>query len=363
MWFHAGMRGIDIELLEEEWDEDLRPPPGKKYSVAAEERIRQDERGRVVAVDRGRVTVLFDGDLHEATFAGSMRGTKVVVGDRVRLRPPRHDGDTARVTERLDRDTVLVRTSDDAIREERVVVANADQVVIMIAADYLDGGARFVDRVLVAAEHGRLDAIVCINKMDLVDAGAEGGGSPELVQAVDELVARYEAIGYEVLRTSAVADDGVQELNWRLEGCWTTMTGHSGVGKSSVYNRLIPHAEQEIGDIGRRGGRHTTVAARAEPVPGHDDAWLVDTPGVRSFGLGYVDEHELPGLFPELRGLPCELDDCLHDGEPGCALEQARIHPDRLASYRRFLSAIRGDDRWERDEWSRAQDDEQEADA
>ena len=351
------MPGIDIELLEEEWDEDLRPPSGKKYSVAAEKRISEDEPGRVVAVDRGRITVLFAGDVHEATFAGSMRGTKVVVGDRVRVRAPRHESDTPRVTERLDRETVLVRTSDDAIREERVVVANADQVVVVIAVDYLEGGARFLDRVLVAAEHGHLDALVCVNKMDLLDDADDGHSDAELAGAVDALVDRYEAIGYEVLLTSAELDEGVEELSWRLEGCWTVVVGHSGVGKSSLYNLLVPHAEQEVADVGRRGGRHTTVAARAERVPHHDDAWLVDTPGVRSFGLGYIEEHELPELFPELRGLPCQLDDCLHDGEPGCALDEADIHPDRLASYRRFLSAIRGDDRWEPDEWARGEDD------
>lgn len=348
------MSGIDIELLEEEWDEDLRPPSGKKYSVAAEQRISEDAPGRVVAVDRGRVTVLFEGDLLEASFAGSMRGTKVVVGDRVRVRPPRHESDTARITERLERDTVLVRTSDDTIREERVVVANADQVVIVIAVDYLEGGSRFLDRVLVAAEHGRLDAIVCINKTDLL----EHGPGDDVVALVEDLTARYEAIGYEVLRTSAEVDEGVDELSWRLEGCWTVMTGHSGVGKSSLYNILVPEADQQVADLGPRGGRHTTVASRAERVPNHDDAWLVDTPGVRSFGLGYIDEHELPGLFPELRDLRCQLDDCLHDGEPGCALDEVRIHPERLASYRRFLSAIRGDDRWEPDEWARATDDD-----
>lgn len=355
------MPGIDIELIEEEWDEDLRPPSGKKYSVAAEERIQRDDPGRVVAVDRGRVTVLFEGDLLEASFAGSMRGTKVVVGDRVRVRPPRHASDTARITERLERDTVLVRTSDDAIREERIVVANADQVVIVIAVDYLEGGSRFLDRVLVAAEHGRLDAIVCINKIDLL--APVGEGDPAIAGEVDAIVERYEAIGYEVLLTSAESDEGVDELSWRLEGCWTVMTGHSGVGKSSLYNILVPEADQQVADLGPRGGRHTTVASRAERVPNHDDAWLVDTPGVRSFGLGYIDEHELPGLFPELRDLRCQLDDCLHDREPGCALDEAHIHPERLASYRRFLSAIRGDDRWEPDEWARATDDDDADDA
>ncbi len=342
------MPRIDIDLIEEEWDDDFRPPHGKQYSTAAKDRIDKDEVGRVVAVDRGRVTTLLDGEVFEASFGGSMRGTKVVVGDRVRVRTPRHDGDTARVTDRLDRATILVRTSDDAIDEERVVVANADQVVVVISADYLDGGVRFLDRVLVAAEHGGLTPIACINKIDLVDDLA----------AVEVVADRYRGIGYEVLLTSARLDEGVRELNWRLEACWTAMTGHSGVGKSSLYNLLVPDADQEVAAMGPRGGRHTTVASRAEAVPGHDDAWLVDTPGVRSFGLGYITEVELPSLFPELRGLPCELDDCVHDGEPGCAIAQATIHPERLASYRRFQSAIRGDDRWERDEWSSAAEDE-----
>lgn len=344
------MPRIDIDLIEEEWDDDFRPPPGKRYSSAAQDRIGRDGVGRVIAVDRGRVTTLFDDEVLEASYAGSMRGTKVVVGDRVRVRAPRHDRDTPRITELLDRETILVRTSDDAVREERVVVANADQVVVVIAADYLDGGVRFLDRVLVAAEHGGLDALVCINKVDLAADR----------QVIADVTDRYEGIGYEVLPTSATTGEGVDELNWRLEGCWTVMTGHSGVGKSSLYNLLVPHAEQEVAETGRRGGRHTTVAARAERVPVHDDAWLVDTPGVRSFGLGYIGEIELPSRFPELRGLGCALDDCVHDGEPGCDLASADIHPERLDAYRRFLSAIRGDDRWEPDEWSSAPPDEPE---
>lgn len=335
------MPRIDVEAFEEEWEEDLRPPPGKRYSVAAQDRISQDEEGRVVAVDRGRVTVLFDGEVLEATYAGSMRGEKVVVGDRVRVRAPRHESDAARITERLDRGTVLMRTADDTVDEARVVVANADQVVVVISADHLDSGARFLDRVLVAAEAGGLDAVVCVNKIDV--------GDPDEVAALAE---RYEALGYEVRTTSARTGEGIDELGWRMEGCWTALTGHSGVGKSSLYNRLVPEAEQQTGEIGRRGGRHTTVASRAEPLPGHDDAWLVDTPGVRSFGLGMVAPAGLSRCFPELAGLPCALDDCTHSGEPGCELDRAEIHPERLAAYRRLLSSLRGDDAWERDEWA-----------
>lgn len=330
------MARIDIDLIEEEWDDDLRPPRNSRYSERAQERIRRDEPGRVVAVDRGRVTVLFQGEVLEATYAGSMRREKVAVGDRVRVRPPRRETDVARITERLERDTVLLRTADDALEDERVVVANADQVVVVVSADYLDVGSRFADRVLVAAGAGGLEAVICVNKVDLVDDQEQ----------VNEIADRYAAIGYEVLRTSAATGTGVDALRRRLEGCWTAMTGHSGVGKSSLFNLLVPEAEHEVAEIGRRGGRHTTVAARALPVPGQDATWLVDTPGVRSFGIGGVAPRELAEHFPELRGLDCALDDCLHDGEPGCAIDVADVHPDRLASYRRFLAALRGEDPW-----------------
>lgn len=335
------MSGIDVELLEEEWDADFRAPRSKQYSVAAQHRIEEDTPARVVAVDRGRVTVLLTGEVVEAAYAGSMRGTKVAVGDEVRVRPAAHDGDTARVTALLPRRSVLRRTSDDAVTDPRLVAANVDQVVVVLAGDHLDAGTRFLDRVLVAAAHGGVEPTLAVNKLDVAD--------PAEVADVRE---RYEAIGCPTLAVSARTGEGVEQLRWSLEGVWSVLAGHSGVGKSSLYNHLVPGAEQAVGAVGPRGGRHTTVAARAEPVTGLDDGWVVDTPGVRSFGIGFVGEAELSGCFPELAALPCDHQDCRHDGEPGCAIARAVIHPARLATYRRLLSALRGDDAWERDEWS-----------
>lgn len=344
------MSGVDVELLEEEWDADFRPPRGKHYSVAATERIDRDEPARVVAVDRGRVTVLLDGEVVEAAYAGSMRGTKVAVGDDVRVRPPAHGGDTARVTALLDRRSVLQRTSDDAVLEPRLLAANVDQAVVVLGGDHLDAGVRFLDRVLVAAEHGGVDGVVVVNKVDVAVAAD-----------VADVRERYEAVGYPTLAVSALTGEGVDRLRWQLEGTWSVLAGHSGVGKSSLYNLLVPAADQAVAAVGPRGGRHTTVAARAEPVAGLDDGWVVDTPGVRSFGIGFVAEEDLAACFPELAGLPCAHDDCRHDGEPGCALGRADVHPDRLAAYRRLLSSVRGDDAWERDEWAGGSDEEERA--
>lgn len=332
------MSGIDYERYEDEWADE--PPPrrtrGRNLSVEAKEKIAAHDAGRVVAVDKGWVTVLFEGEVLDGRYGGAMRGEKVVVGDRVRVRPPRRDTDVARILDVLERESVLTRTPDDDLDEERVVAANVDQVVVVLAADHLESGAGFLDRVIVAAGIGGIATAACVNKHDLVEDGAAAA-------AVEELADRYEAIGVPIVRTSALTGAGLEDLRSLLADSWTVLAGHSGVGKSSLFNRLIPDADREIGEMGRYGGRHTTVSSRARRVPGID-AWLIDTPGVRSFGIGALEPRDLPRLFPELAALPCDLDDCLHDGEPGCALDQADIHPARLESYRRLLAGLRGAD-------------------
>ncbi len=327
------MPRIDIEALEDEWEEDhhLLARRGRDLSVAARQRIERLDAARVIGVDRGRVTIIDDREVYEARYAGTMRGEKAAVGDRVRVRPAKHEGDEPRVVEVLDRDSVLTRTADDTDDTERVVVANADQIVVVIAADHLDVGARFVDRVLVAASLGGVDPLVCINKVDLVTDRTE----------VEEVAGRYSDIEVPVRVTSALTGEGVDDLARSLAGTWTAFTGHSGVGKSSLLNRLVPGAEQEIGQLGRYGGRHTTVAAWALEAPALD-AWLVDTPGVRSFGLGSLTPAELGRHFPELAALDCRMDDCAHAGEPGCQLAEARMHPRRREAFERLRASIAG---------------------
>lgn len=331
------MGRIDVEALEDEWedDHDVVAPRRRsdRLSEEAKRRVATHQVARVVAVDRGRLMIVLDGEVVPARFAGGMRGTKVSVGDDVRVVPPKHPQDQARITELLDRGTWLVRTGDDGQDDERVVVANADQVVVVLTADHLDVGLRFADRVLVAASVGHLDAVLCVNKIDLL-----ADRSP-----LEEITARYGALGVPVVVTSASSGEGIEELGELLTGTWSAFTGHSGVGKSSLFNRLVPDREQVVGAIGRFGGRHTTVAAVAVPLPDRD-AWLVDTPGVRSFGLGTLGPDELAAHLPELARLTCALDDCAHAGEPGCTLDAAvaagQVHPDRLEFYRRLRVAL-----------------------
>jgi ribosome biogenesis GTPase / thiamine phosphate phosphatase len=171
-----------------------------------------------------------------------------------------------------------------------------------------------------------------INKLDLLEDRAPVG----------DVAVRYAAIGVEVHRTSALTGEGLDELAAALTGAWTAFAGHSGVGKTSLFNRLVPQADRAVGEVGRYGGRHTTVSARAMHISALD-AWLVDTPGIRSFGLGGLEPRELARHFPELAALGCALDDCIHDGEPGCRLGEASIVPERLAAYRRLLASLRGE--------------------
>ncbi len=329
------MPRIDIEALEDEWEEDhhLLARRSRELSVKAKQRIEQLDVARVVGLDRGRVTVVADGEVVEASLAGTMRGAKAAVGDRVRVRAPKHDGDQVRIVEVLDRGTVLTRTADDDVDEERVVVANADQVVVVLAADYLEMGTRFLDRVLVAASVGGLDGAVCINKADLIE------GDAAATAAVEEVVDRYEAIGVPVRVTSATTGEGMDDLAALVAGTWSAFAGHSGVGKSSLFNHLVPDADHRVAETGRYGGRHTTVAAWAVHAASID-AWLVDTPGVRSFGLGGLTPNGLVEHFPELRGLGCHLDDCAHTGEPGCRLTAGMVDPKRWEAYERLRASL-----------------------
>jgi ribosome biogenesis GTPase / thiamine phosphate phosphatase len=329
------MSRIDIEAYEDEWEDDevLPAPSARPRRTHQEGTV-----GRVIGLHKGWVDVVIGGEELEAVYGGSMRGEQVVVGDRVRVRLAHSPSDTARVVDRLERGTILMRTADDAVEEERLLAANVDLVVVVLGSEDPEEAARFADRVLVAAEAGDLEAAVCMNKIDLL------GSDPS--DAADAVLARYAPLDYDVVRTSALTGDGLEDLRALLAGRWSVLTGHSGVGKTSLTNRLVPGVEREVGEVGRFGGRHTTVSPRAMRVPRVADAWIVDTPGVRSFGVAHVPPDDLWYCFPELRGLDCELPGCLHVDEPGCGLPGVlgeRIHPERYASYRRLLAALRGE--------------------
>jgi ribosome biogenesis GTPase / thiamine phosphate phosphatase len=322
--------------------EDIDPSqfdrPRRRTRPRTKERPTYDDAvdGFVVTVDRGRFTVRVqpDDDAERTITAMKSRplGRKgVVVGDRVRVvgDVSGADGSLARIVEVGERTTVLRRTADDDDPVERIVVANADQLVIVTAVADPEPRPRLIDRALVAAYDARLDPLLCLTKVDLAD--------PEV------LLATYRPLGVPYVVAERGGDlDPVRE---RLRGRVSVFVGHSGVGKSTLVNALVPGAFRTTGHVnvvtGR--GRHTSTSAFALELP--FGGWVVDTPGIRSFGLAHVDPRDLIHAFDDLAELTVDCPrGCRHgEAEPECALDVAvadgRVEVARVESFRRLLAS------------------------
>ncbi len=289
--------------------------------------------GVVVTVDRGRYTLLVEGRVVTAMKARPLGRRGVVVGDRVRVEGDvtGDEGSLARIVEVTERLTTLRRTAEDDDPVERVIVANADQLVVVTAVADPEPQPRLIDRALVAAYDAGMSPLLCLTKADLA--------SPE------PLLATYRSLGVPWVVTHRAGD--LSALEERLAGRTSVLLGSSGVGKSTLVNALVPHADREVGVVnavtGR--GRHTSTSAYLLPLPGDDGGWIIDTPGIRSFGLAHVRPEDLIEAFPDLDELVEDCPrGCTHGtDEPECGLDEAiadgRADPDRVASFRRLLAA------------------------
>jgi ribosome biogenesis GTPase len=323
----------DLSRLDED---DVRIRPGRGTRPRSKQRPAHEDaaEGMVVTVDRGRSTVLVDGREVTAMRARELGRKGLAVGDSVEvIGDLSGDPDAlARVVRIGERRTVLRRTADDNDVFERVIVANADQLVIVSALANPDPSFGLIDRCLVAALSAGLEPLLCLTKSDLA--------SPQ------ETLARYEALSVPAIVTHRGGP--LDELVSRLRDHMSVLVGHSGVGKSTLINALVPSADRATGRVSNIGkGRHTSSSAIALRLP--DDAgWVIDTPGLRSFGLAHVSAQDLLWAFPDLEDGATQCPPgCEHQSSDArCKLDawiaSGHSTPDRLAAFRRLLASRAG---------------------
>jgi ribosome biogenesis GTPase len=320
-------------------EDDVRVRPGRGSRPRTRQRpSHEDARpAQVLTVDRGRYRLRTeDGTCLTAVRARELGRRAVVVGDRVGVVGDLSGGPDAlaRIVRIEERSSLLRRTPDDTDPVERAVVANAEILVVVTALADPPPRPRLIDRCLVAAYDGGLAPLLCLTKSDLA--------------MPDDLVALYAPLGLDVVVVGRDADDlGVAELRERLTDRTSVLFGQSGVGKSTLVNRLVPDAQRATGEVTGVGkGRHTSSSAVALDLPG--GGTVIDTPGVRSFGLGAVTVERVLAAFPDLaEGAALCPPGCDHlAGTPGCGLDAwvtaGHATAARLDSLRRLLDALSG---------------------
>ncbi|QXQ15959.1 ribosome small subunit-dependent GTPase A [Skermania piniformis] len=323
-----------------EYDEtDVRVRPARRTRPRTKTRPAHDdaESAMVVSVDRGRWGCALAGDpdrIVVAMRARELGRTPIVVGDQVDLvgdLSGRRDT-LARIVRVQPRGTVLRRTADDTDAYERVVVANAEQLLIVVALADPPPRAGFVERTMAAAYAGGLQPVLCLTKSDLADP--------------DQFAALFAELDLPVVLGGQSAPlEPVLEL---VRGRLSALLGHSGVGKSTLVNRLVPDADRAVGTVSGVGkGRHTSTQSVALPLVA--GGWVIDTPGVRSFGLAHITPDDVIAAFADLS---TAIEDCprgcTHLGppaDPECALDTLD-NTRRVAAVRRLLTALATNDTW-----------------
>lgn len=254
----------------------------------------------------------------------------VSVGDRVSV-AENPDG-TAFITAIEPRRNYIIRRASNLSKESHIIASNLDQAFLVVSLAHPMTATMFIDRFLATAEAYRVPAVLVINKVDLLDEEGK-----DYCAALRYL---YETIGYRVEEVSAETGDGIERLSVLLAGKTTLFSGNSGVGKSTLINRLIPGLDVKTANISaaHHTGMHTTTFSEMYPLP-DNSGYIIDTPGVKGFGTIDFDPEEVSHYFPEIFEVShdCRYNNCTHRHEPGCAvkeaLEEHRISESRYASY------------------------------
>jgi ribosome biogenesis GTPase len=281
-----------------------------------------------------------DGDLINCKVKGKLRildiksTNPVAVGDWINLEEIDHQ--TGVITDIADRKNYIVRKASNLSKESHIMAANIDQAVLVVTLAFPETSLEFIDRFLASSEAYRIPVVIVVNKTDLYQETLQN-----LILEMHEI---YEPIGYKVIETSVVLQKNIDLLRSELTNKVSVLSGNSGVGKSSLINTIYPNFHLKIGDISdyHMKGKHTTTFAEMFELP--DGGYIIDTPGIKGFGMVYMDKKEIYHFFPEIfkYASSCQFYNCLHVEEPKCAVkaavENGQIHRSRYHSYLSILN-------------------------
>ncbi len=286
-----------------------------------------------------------EGHIWQARLKGKfkIKGLKtsnpLAVGDRVVMDIENETENTTIITQIEDRDNYIARASVHKTSQAHLLAANLDQAVLIVTLDFPRTSLGFIDRFLVSAESFRIPVLIVFNKQDIFDEEGRDQHQP--------IMDMYADLGYETLRTSAITGEGIEELKARLKDKVSLVSGHSGVGKSTLVNTIAPDLDlrtSEVSTFANKGVHTTTFAEMFELEPG---TYLIDTPGIKELGLIDMAPAEISHYFPEMRELlnECKYHNCLHINEPLCAVRDA-VEEGTIAMsrYHSYLGMLQGDD-------------------